>query len=99
MDEMNPLEKLLQSWTPRRPSPEIARRLFASGKAAYLAPLAARRSVELALTGGRLRPNHAGGRSHRQPRAGAFGARFQRHFLCQPDARRRLRFHPRRLFA
>ena len=26
---MNPLEKQLQSWTPRRPSPEIARRLFA----------------------------------------------------------------------
>jgi hypothetical protein len=28
MDEMNPLEKQLQSWTPRRPSPKIARRLF-----------------------------------------------------------------------
>jgi hypothetical protein len=28
MDEMNPLENQLQSWTPRRPSPEIARRLF-----------------------------------------------------------------------
>ena len=28
MDEMNPLEKRLQSWTPRRPSPKIARRLF-----------------------------------------------------------------------
>ena len=25
---MNPLEKQFQSWTPRRPSPEIARRLF-----------------------------------------------------------------------
>ncbi|HEY3861261.1 MAG TPA: hypothetical protein VGO59_05170 [Verrucomicrobiae bacterium] len=25
---MNPLEKQLQSWTPRRPSPKIARRLF-----------------------------------------------------------------------
>jgi hypothetical protein len=28
MDEMNPLENQLQSWTPRRPSPKIARRLF-----------------------------------------------------------------------
>lgn len=28
MDEMNQFEKLLQSWTPRRPSPKIARRLF-----------------------------------------------------------------------
>jgi hypothetical protein len=28
MDEMNPLENRLQSWTPRRPSPKIARRLF-----------------------------------------------------------------------
>jgi hypothetical protein len=28
MDEMNPLERQLQSWTPRRPSPKIARRLF-----------------------------------------------------------------------
>ena len=34
MDEMNPSENQwenqLQSWTPRRPSPKIARRLFAS---------------------------------------------------------------------
>jgi hypothetical protein len=29
MDEMNPLENRLQSWTPRPPSPKIARRLFA----------------------------------------------------------------------
>jgi hypothetical protein len=28
MDEMNQFEKQLQSWTPRRPSPKIARRLF-----------------------------------------------------------------------
>jgi hypothetical protein len=32
MDEMNPLENQLQSWTPRRPSPEIARALFAPAK-------------------------------------------------------------------
>lgn len=32
---MNLLEKLLQSWTPRRPSPEIARRLFAPGKGPF----------------------------------------------------------------
>ncbi len=52
MDEMNPFEKQLQSWTPRRPSPKVARRLFgAAGQAAalprradtwnWLAPLAA----------------------------------------------------------
>ena len=29
---MNPLEKLLQSWTPRRPAREIARRLFAPAR-------------------------------------------------------------------
>jgi hypothetical protein len=29
MQETNPLEKQLQSWTPRRPSARIARRLFA----------------------------------------------------------------------
>jgi hypothetical protein len=29
MQEMNPLEKQLQSWIPRRPSAKIARRLFA----------------------------------------------------------------------
>ena len=29
MQEMNPLEKQLRSWTPRRPSAKIARRLFA----------------------------------------------------------------------
>ena len=28
MDEMNQFEKQLQSWTPRRPSPRISRRLF-----------------------------------------------------------------------
>jgi hypothetical protein len=28
MDEMNPLENQLQSWTPRRPSPKLARQLF-----------------------------------------------------------------------
>lgn len=32
MDEMNPLENQLQSWTPRRPSPKIARRLFAAAQ-------------------------------------------------------------------
>lgn len=52
MDEMNQFEKQLQSWTPRRPSPKIARRLFgAAHKAAsrshrahtwsWLTPLAA----------------------------------------------------------
>jgi hypothetical protein len=52
MDEMNQFEKQLQSWTPRRPSPRIARRLFgAAHKAAsrpdrahtwsWLTPLAA----------------------------------------------------------
>jgi hypothetical protein len=52
MDEMNQFEKQLQSWTPRRPSPKIARRLFsATHKAAsrshraqmwsWLTPLAA----------------------------------------------------------
>jgi len=30
MQEMNPLEKQLRSWTPRRPSAKIARRLFAT---------------------------------------------------------------------
>jgi hypothetical protein len=30
MDEMNQFEKQLQSWTPRRPSPKIARRLFSA---------------------------------------------------------------------
>jgi len=29
---MNPLETRLESWTPRRPSPKIARRLFASAE-------------------------------------------------------------------
>jgi len=31
---MNPLEKQLQSWTPRRPSASLARRLFAKAKPA-----------------------------------------------------------------
>jgi hypothetical protein len=34
MDEMNPFEKQLQSWKPRRPSPEIARRLFGAARQA-----------------------------------------------------------------
>jgi hypothetical protein len=34
MQEMNPLEKQLQSWTPRRPSAKIARRLFAKAEQA-----------------------------------------------------------------
>src|SRR5580704_4729101 len=38
MDEMNPLENQLQSWTPRRPSPEIARRLFAPAVTPSLRP-------------------------------------------------------------
>jgi len=52
MDEMNQFEKQLQSWTPRRPSSKVARRLFGvAGQAAtlpqrtatwnWLAPLAA----------------------------------------------------------
>jgi|SRR5580692_6746979 hypothetical protein len=52
MDEMNQLEKQLQSWTPRRPSPRVARRLFGAAQAAarqthraqtwsWLTPLAA----------------------------------------------------------
>jgi hypothetical protein len=32
MDEMNQFEKQLQSWTPRRPSPRIARRLFGAAQ-------------------------------------------------------------------
>jgi hypothetical protein len=35
---MNPLENQLQSWTPRRPSPEIARRLFAPAETPSLRP-------------------------------------------------------------
>jgi hypothetical protein len=38
MDEMNPLENQLQSWTPRRPSPEIARRLFLPARRASSRP-------------------------------------------------------------
>jgi hypothetical protein len=38
MDEMSPLENQLQSWTPRRPSPEIARRLFGPAAAPSLRP-------------------------------------------------------------
>ena len=38
MDEMNPLEKQLQSWTPRRPSPEIARRLFGPAETPSVRP-------------------------------------------------------------
>ncbi len=38
MDEMNPLENRLQSWTPRRPSPEIARRLFGPAEKTSLRP-------------------------------------------------------------
>ena len=52
MDEMNQFEKQLQSWTPRRPSPKIARRLFGVARKAarqshriqmwsWLTPLAA----------------------------------------------------------
>ena len=52
MDEMNQFEKLLQSWTPRRPSRKIARRLFGTMEKAaarshcaqtwsWLAPVAA----------------------------------------------------------
>jgi hypothetical protein len=52
MDEMNPFEKQLESWTPRRPSPKIARRLFGAANQAasrshrahvwsWLTPLAA----------------------------------------------------------
>lgn len=36
---MNPLEKQLQSWTPRRPSPKIARRLFGPAPTPSLRPL------------------------------------------------------------
>jgi len=39
---MNPWENTLQSWTPRRPSPEIARRLF--GRAEKPSPSPARRA-------------------------------------------------------
>ncbi len=35
---MNPLENRLQSWTPRRPSPEIARRLFGPAQKPSLHP-------------------------------------------------------------
>jgi hypothetical protein len=38
MDEMNPLETRLQSWTPRRPSPKIARRLFGPAEKPSLRP-------------------------------------------------------------
>jgi hypothetical protein len=38
MDEMNPLEKQLQSWTPRHPSPKIARRLFGPDEKPSLRP-------------------------------------------------------------
>ena len=38
MDEMNPLENQLQSWTPRRPSPRIARRLFGPAEKPSLRP-------------------------------------------------------------
>src|SRR5580658_3923658 len=38
MDEMNPLESRLQSWTPRRPSPKIARRLFGAAEKSSLRP-------------------------------------------------------------
>ena len=34
MDEMNQFEKQLQSWTPRRPSPRIALRLFGAAQKA-----------------------------------------------------------------
>ena len=34
MNEMNELEKLLRSWTPRRPSAELERRLFGTPDAA-----------------------------------------------------------------
>src|ERR1700721_2383768 len=43
MDEMNPLENRLQSWTPRRPSPKIARRLFGPAEKPFSRP--ARRAV------------------------------------------------------
>jgi hypothetical protein len=33
---MNPLENQLQSWTPRRPSPKIARRLFGPAEKPWL---------------------------------------------------------------
>ncbi len=36
---MNPLETQLQSWTPRRPSPKIARRLFGPAESPSLRPL------------------------------------------------------------
>ncbi|HZM05636.1 MAG TPA: hypothetical protein VFC44_21750 [Candidatus Saccharimonadales bacterium] len=35
---MNPFEKQLQSWTPRRPSPKIARRLFRASRPNGLPP-------------------------------------------------------------
>ena len=38
MDEMNPLESRLQSWTPRRPSPNLARRLFGPAQKPSLRP-------------------------------------------------------------
>jgi hypothetical protein len=36
---MNPLENRLQSWTPRRPSPEIARRLFGPAEKPLVRPV------------------------------------------------------------
>ena len=35
---MNPLENQLQSWTPRRPSPKIARRLFGPAEKPFSRP-------------------------------------------------------------
>jgi hypothetical protein len=35
---MNPLENRLQSWTPRRPSPKIARRLFGPAEKPFTRP-------------------------------------------------------------
>src|SRR5580704_6087761 len=43
MNDLNQLEKQLESWIPRRPSPEIQRQLFAAS------PVKAQRQAPLAL--------------------------------------------------
>src|SRR5581483_5016778 len=64
MNEMDPLEKQLRSWTPRRPSPKIAERLFGTKRCApaahahlwnWLTPVAACALTVMVVVRGSMR--------------------------------------------
>ena len=74
MNELDPLEARLRSWTPRRPSATLERRLFAratvSPRPALLAGWLAPAAACLILAGSLLNPQNAGTLSGTSPSGG-----------------------------